>query len=118
MAEMQIPEEVTPGYVESETDELNRMPPTQEFWLEGNQVEQLTKMVLRYEEEQRGYWFDAVYVERFNVTRINVSLSKVAHKIKLREFLEGSDYVEIDYDTMESTNLDDVHLIEEQLGLI
>ncbi len=116
-----IPPEAQPGYVESELEAAQNLTDTREFWIKGNHRNRIAEVFLQVHQSERCYWFDVTYVEQFDITRLNVSLSAAMHKVSLSDLLHDHEWAEIDYETMNSdhvVNNDDLQILEQEIGLL
>lgn len=86
--------------------------------LKGNQIEAMARLLMRYEEADRCYWFSAGYIQTFDVTLVMYDLSRTVHKLRIEEIVHGQEYEILNWETMESVNSDDVHILETDVGLI
>ncbi len=120
MSDAEIPEDARPGFLDTEVEnEVSvSMSPTEDFLVEGNVVEQITREMLELEPEDRCYWFDAVYVPEFDVTVFRVSLSHTLHKFRLSRFFNNRKFGSLNYEDGETVNMDDLMIIEQESGLL
>lgn len=98
--------------------EPTRTPTYEYLILKGNQVESMARLLLKYEEKDRCYWFAAGYVQTFDITLVQYDLSRTLHKLRIEEIVHEQEYEILDWEKMESVNSDDVHILETDVGLI
>ncbi len=116
-----IPEDARPGFVASEMKTSIKLSDTKEFWIRGNHRDRIGKIFLEQHSSERCIWFDVVYVESFDITRLNVALSSTLHKVDIADLVYGHEYVEIDFDEIKADHRltsDDLVILEQEEGLL
>ncbi len=81
-------------------------------------VDQAKRLMLE-PHEKRGWWWSATYVDKFDITLVQFKSSIALHNIRESELFKGwEDLVQVDYEQMPTTNLDDLHFLDQKLGTL
>ncbi len=89
------------------------------YLIRGNHVDAITRQVTEVRENRRAYWWAIIYVPApWDLTVMQISVSKNLHDVTVAELLDGKDYVLLDYESMTNYSLDDLKFLDANLGIM
>ncbi len=109
------PEEPSPGTGPS-ADFIQALTPL--YVVKGDKVDELAHRIALLEEPVRGYWFSATYEPHNDITLVELAYSLTLHNVREPTLFKDMDWRLVDYDTAKTVNLDDIHLLDQELGTL
>lgn len=89
------------------------------YIVRGLYLDEIARRMALLEEPQRGYWWDATEIpEPWGITLVQLAFSLSIHNVRPENLFKGMKYIEVDYDKFRTINLDDLHLLDEDLGTL
>ncbi len=86
------------------------------FLVKGNCIEIMARRLMEYPEDKRGYWWDATYIESFDITIVHLLYSKVLHNTRIESLFKDLEFTFVDYEQCKSVTIDDLEFLDQEFG--